>query len=685
MHAPGQRARRARRRRAPILRASLAVPNDRIPPGDDDPSAPLAWRRLPIGAEPAPDGGVHFRVWAPRRARVELLLEGGGAHPLLPEPGGYHSATIAEARPGSTYRFLLDGTERCPDPASRFQPQGPHGPSEVVDPAGFAWDDAGWTGPPLDGQVLYELHVGTFTREGTWQAATREIRWLADLGITTIELMPVATASGRFGWGYDGVDLFAPTPRYGTPDDFRAFVNEAHRAGVAVILDVVYNHLGPDGNYLGHFAEEYFSREHTTDWGLGPNFDGARREQVREFFVANAMHWVGEYHVDGLRLDATQDIRDRSHPHVLAEIRAAVRRVAGGRRTLVVGENEPQECWLLRDATGRIGGDAPVDMLWNDDWHHAAHVALTGQREAYYTDYLGSAQEFVSSARHGFLYQGQHYTWQQQRRGTSTRGIPARHFVHFLENHDQVANSARGLRLHQLTSPGRWRALTALLLLGPQTPMLFQGQEFASSAPFLYFADHQQLLAAQVRKGRADFLAQFPSASTPAMRAMLADPADPLTFERCRLDLSERERHADAVALHRDLLRLRRDDAVIAAQGARAAAVEGAVLPGSQAFALRMTGDEGDDRLLLVNLGATRRLDAAPEPLLAPPAGARWGVAWSSDDPRYGGPGTAPPEADRRMQGEDARTHGPLKEPPVWHLPGECTLLLTPVPLDTTT
>lgn len=639
-----------------------------------------SWRRLPIGAEPAPEGGVHFRVWAPRRARIELLLEGGGAHPLTAEPGGYHSALIAEARAGSRYQFLLDGAERCPDPASRFQPEGPHGPSEVVDPARYAWSDDAWAGPPLDGQVLYEMHIGTFTREGSWQAATRELRWLAELGITTIEVMPVATCPGRFGWGYDGVDLFAPTARYGTPDDFRAFVNEAHRAGLAVILDVVYNHLGPDGNYLGHFAEEYFSREHQTDWGLAPNFDGPHRGPVREFFIANAVHWIAEYHVDGLRLDATQDIRDRSRPHVLAEIRAAMRRAARGRNTLVVGENEPQECWLLRDA----GGDAPVDMLWNDDWHHTAHVALTGHREAYYTDYLGSAQEFVSSARHGFLYQGQHYTWQQKRRGTSTRGIPARHFVHFLENHDQVANSARGLRMHQLTSPGRWRALTALLLLGPQTPMLFQGEEFASSAPFLYFADHQPPLAAQVRKGRAEFLAQFPSVSTPAVREALADPADPATFERCRLDLSERERHGEAVALHRDLLRLRREDAVIAAQGSRAGGVDGAVLPGPQAFVLRMYGDEGDDRLLVVNLGATLRLHAAPEPLLAPPAGTRWALAWSSDDVRYGGPGTAHPEADRRMQGEDARTLGPLKAQPVWHLPGECTLLLTPVPLEAT-
>jgi maltooligosyltrehalose trehalohydrolase len=663
------------------------VPSDATTTESDIETTPPpgpAWRRLPVGAEPAPGGGVHFRVWAPRRARVELLLEEGGTHLLAPEDGGYHAALVAGARVGSRYRFLLDGTERCPDPASRFQPDGPHGPSEVVDPAGFPWTDDDWKGPPLDGQVLYEMHIGTFTPEGTWRAASRELAWLAELGITTLEVMPVATFPGRFGWGYDGVDLFAPTPLYGTPDDFRAFVNEAHRLGLAVILDVVYNHLGPDGNYLGHFAEEYFSREHETDWGLAPNFDGEARGPVREFFVANAVHWVSEYHLDGLRLDATQDVKDRSRPYILSAMRAAMHRAAQGRRTLVVGENEPQECWLLRATSGDIGGDAPVDMLWNDDWHHAAHVALTGQREAYYTDYLGSAQEFVSAARHGFLYQGQFYGWQQKRRGTSTAGIPARHFVHFLENHDQVANSARGLRMHQLSSPGRWRALTALLLLGPQTPMLFQGEEFASSAPFLYFADHEEPLAGQVRKGRAEFLAQFPSVSTPAVRDAIADPAAPDTFARCRLDHSERERHVDAVALHRDLLRLRRDDAVIARQGARAAGVDGAILRGDDAFVLRMHGDDGDDRLLLVNLGATLRLDAAPEPLLAPPAGMRWSLAWSSNDPRYGGPGAAHPEADRRMQGEDARTQGPLKAQPVWHLPGECALLLTPVPLERT-
>jgi maltooligosyltrehalose trehalohydrolase len=620
--------------------------------------------RLPVGAEVRPDG-VHFRVWAPRRERVEVVFEGPtGSWPLslelLPEGDGYFSGLVEGAGDGALYRFRLDGGGLFPDPASRFQPQGPHGPSRVVDAERFRWSDAGWPGVRLAGQVLYEMHVGTFTQAGTWAAAARELPALADLGVTLIEVMPVAEFAGRFGWGYDGVDLFAPSHLYGEPDDFRRFVDRAHAAGVGVILDVVYNHLGPDGNYLQEFSPGYFTGRYANDWGEAIDFDGPGAGPVRELYLANARYWVAEFHLDGLRLDATQDVHDDSAEPILAAVGGQARQAAGGRAIVLIAENERQDARLVRPlARGGHG----LDALWNDDFHHAAMVALTGRSEAYYSDYLGTPQELVSAVKHGFLYQGQRYSWQRQRRGSPGLDLPPAAFVHYLQNHDQVANSARGERCSQLASPGCLRALTALLLLGPQTPLLFQGQEFAASSPFLYFADHGPELAAAVRRGRQEFLAQFPSLTAPEMQAAIPDPADPVTFARSKLDFAERERHAGAYALHRDLLRLRRDDPVFAAQGARG--VDGAVL-GEQAFVLRFfSGNGADDRLLFVNLGRDLHLVPAPEPLLAPPAMARWQVLWSSEEPRYGGAGAPPPE----------------DEGGGWHLPGHAAVALRPGPL----
>jgi maltooligosyltrehalose trehalohydrolase len=616
-----------------------------------------AGRRLPVGAEVLPGGGVHFRVWAPRRREVEVVVEGGPAVRLDAEGGGYFSGRSAEAGPGTRYRYRLDGEGPFPDPASRFQPEGPHGPSQVIDPTTFRWTDGDWKGVGRDGQVLYELHVGTFTAEGTWEAASRQLPELTELGVTVVEMMPVAEFPGRFGWGYDGVDLFAPTHLYGTPDDLRRFVDRAHAAGVGVILDVVYNHFGPDGNYLKPFSPDYFTDRYKNEWGEAINFDGANAGPVREYFIANAGYWVEEYHFDGLRLDATQQIFDSSPRHILAEVARRVRRAAGGRATLLVAENEPQEVKLVRPAEQ---GGYGLDMLWNDDYHHTALVALTGHNEAYYTDYLGTPQEFISAAKWGYLYQGQRYQWQKKRRGTPTFGLPPAAFVNFTQNHDQVANSARGHRDHRLTSYAKYKALTALTLLMPGTPMLFQGQEFAASSPFFYFADHKPELAKLVRKGRAEFLAQFPSVATPDMQACLPGPADPTTFERCKLDLSERQRegHAEVYALHKDLLRLRREERPLQVRGA--GDLDGAVL-GPGAFVLRFFGGEGDDRLLLVNFGTDLPFNPAPEPLLAPPEGRRWEVLWSSEDPRYGGYGTAALETEES-----------------WRLPGHAAVLLRP-------
>jgi maltooligosyltrehalose trehalohydrolase len=614
-----------------------------------------AGRRYPIGAELTRDG-VAFRVWAPKRRRVAVVLDGDDEHSLQREPGGYFSTTVAEARSGTRYRFRLDDdTKLYPDPASRLQPDGPHGASQVVDPGVYAWQDQAWRGVRLTGQVLYELHVGTFTPEGTWAAAADKLPLLKDTGITLIELMPVNEFPGRFGWGYDGVNLFAPTRLYGSPDDLRRFNDAAHGLGIGVILDVVYNHLGPDGNYLACFSEEYFTDRYENEWGEAINFDGDGAEAVRAFFTANAAYWIDEFHFDGLRLDATQSMFDASEEHVIAAIVRAVRTAAPDRSVLIVGENEPQHTRLVR-APER--GGYGVDALWNDDFHHSAMVALTGRNEAYYEDHLGTPQELISAAKYGYLFQGQFYAHQGKRRGTPGLDVPPAAHITFIQNHDQVANSPAGLRVHQLTSPGRLRAMTALTLLMPGTPMLFQGQEFAASAPFLYFADHNPELSTLVREGRHQFLRQFPSIDSAEMKERLADPGAPETFEVCKLDWSEFDTNKHALALHRDLLRLRRADAVFSQQSE--GAVDGTVL-GPEAFVLRFFGRDGDDRLLFVNLGRDLTCRSIADPLVAPPENRVWQVLWSSEHPDYGGTGTSEIETKAR-----------------WRIPGHAAVVLAP-------
>jgi maltooligosyltrehalose trehalohydrolase len=622
-------------------------------------------RRLPIGAEVLPQGGVHFRVWARCCSQVSVILEAGGKTGaagqtimLMPERDGYFSGLVASAGAGMLYHYRLEeGANVYPDPASRFQPHGPHGASQIIDPHAFRWTDSTWPGVALEGQVFYEMHLGTFTQEGTWNAASRELPELAKAGMTVIELMPIADFAGRYGWGYDGVDLFAPSHLYGTPDDCRRFVDHAHALGLGVILDVVYNHVGPDGNFLAKFSPDYFTERYSTDWGPAVNFDGEYSGPVREFFLANAGYWIDEFHFDGLRLDATQEIYDQSAEHILAAIAQQVRQSARGRATILVAENEPQQTKLVRSpAQGGYG----LDALWNDDFHHSATVALTSHNEAYYGDYHGTPQEFISALKWGYLYQGQWYTWQKQRRGTPTFGLKPATFVTYLQNHDQIANSGTGLRCHQLTSPGRYRAMTALMLLGPGTPMVFQGQEFAASSPFFYFADHNAELAPLVRRGRAEFLSQFPSLACPAIQSRLPNPGDPRTFEQSKLDFSERQQHAETYTLHRDLLKLRRQDRVLGSQ--RPGGMDGAVL-GLHAFVLRFFADDGQDRLVVVNLGCDLHLDPAPEPLLAPPEHMCWKTVWSSENPCYGGSGTPALETQTN-----------------WHIPGEAAVVLTPTP-----
>ena len=599
--------------------------------------------------------GAHFRVWAPKRSRVDVaFMRASNAPsafvPLKKEDNGYFSGWVDQAQAGSLYQFRLDGGGSFPDPASHFQPHGPHGPSQVVDHRSFRWTDARWPGVSIHGQVIYELHIGTFTPEGTYRSAQQKLMQLKDLGVSVIEMMPVACFPGKFGWGYDGVNLFAPYNEYGSPDDLRSFINYAHEIGLGVILDVVYNHLGPDGNYLPQYSDDYFHSSHKTEWGDGINFDGPNSEPVREFFLSNSEYWIREYHFDGLRLDATQSIFDDSIEHVLAALARRTRAAAGDRQIILVAENEAQESRLAKP---RESGGYGLDALWNDDFHHSAMAALTGCRAAYYTDYAGAPQEFVSAIKYGYLYQGQFYSWQKKRRGEPTLGMEPSAFITFIENHDQVSNSGYGKRLHQLTSPGRYRALTALTLLAPGTPMLFQGQEFASSKPFVYFADHNPDLAKLVHSGRTDFLAQFPALGTEEMRARVPNPASRETLEICKLDWSEWERNSAAVALHRDLLQLRKTDPAFRLQ--LYGKVDGAVLE-AQAFVLRYFVEAGQDRLLIVNLGADLHLVHVPEPLLAPRVGKLWQIIWSSENPAYGGSGFVNPDREDgwHIRGESA-------------------------------
>jgi len=583
-----------------------------------------------------------------------VCLQNGTELALSREASGYFSGHVAGAAAGARYRFRLDDESTTfPDPASRFQPEGPHGSSEIVDPTTFAWEDDDWPGLSLTGQVLYEMHIGTFTPEGTWLSAAKALERLKDLGITAIEMMPVAEFPGGFGWGYDGVDLFAPSHLYGTPDDLRRFVARAHALGLGVILDVVYNHFGPDGCYLKSFAPDYFTQKYKTEWGDAVNFDGENAAGAREFMIANAQYWIAEFHFDGLRLDATQTIHDSSNPHILACISEAAREAAGERKILMVAENEEQHAALARSPAA---GGCGIDALWNDDFHHSALVAMTGHNAAYYSDYAGSPQEFISAAKYGYLFQGQYYAWQDQKRGLPAFDLDPAQFIVFLENHDQVANSAAGLRLHQLTSPGLMRAFTALMLLLPGTPMLFQGQEFQSSKPFLYFADHRGKLGQAVTEGRRKFLAQFPHLTSAEWKP--ASPSDPQSFEDCKLDWREFASHLPAVALHRDLLALRRSDPVFRTQKTRA--IDGAVL-GPEAFLLRFFGDEGDDRLLFINYGRDLNYASIAEPLLSPPADRSWQILWSSEAVAYGGSGIAPFETGDGL-----------------HIPGHAALVLSP-------
>jgi maltooligosyltrehalose trehalohydrolase len=485
---------------------------------------------LPFGAR-VHDGTVSFHLWAPAAARAEVLLHGAGGAPQAlaaqQSAEGWWACEGLQARPGALYQWRIDGELAVPDPASRFNPEGPHGPSMVVDPRAFEWADDGWTGRPWHDTVLYELHVGTFTAEGTFEAAARRLPELADLGITAVELMPVASFGGRFGWGYDGVLPYAPHAAYGTPDDLKRLVQEAHRLGLMVFLDVVYNHFGPDGNYLHAYAPAFFSKTVESPWGKAINFDGEDSRPVRDFFIQNAVYWVREYRFDGLRLDAVHAISDRSERHVLDELSATVRAATAGRHVHLVLENEHNGYAHLapEPLPGRF------DAQWNDDFHHALHVALTGETQGYYHDYGAEPLDLLArSLAHGMVFEGSVRRpggAREEVRFTPPQVLTT--LVNFAHNHDQVGNRAQGERLSQLVPPGAAPLATLLALLTPAIPLLFQGEEAGTGQPFLYFADWDGELRDAVREGRKREFGHRGGSELP-------DPCSESTFAASRPD-----------------------------------------------------------------------------------------------------------------------------------------------------
>jgi maltooligosyltrehalose trehalohydrolase len=591
-----------------------------------------------LGATVMVGGGVRFRVWAPAAERVDVELytpAGTVHHPLEQvEEDGEFAGTVAEAGAGARYRFRLNGGAAYPDPCSRYQPEGPHGPSEVVDPAGFTWTDGAWPGLTMDGLVIYECHTGAMTPEGTFDALIERLPDLRALGVTAIELMPVAEFPGVRGWGYDGVNLFAPHHAYGGPKGLRRLVDSAHTVGIGVILDVVYNHLGPDGNYLRPFSADYFTDEFHTPWGEALNYGGRNSQRVREWVITNAWRWVREFHIDGLRLDAVHAIHDRSDWHILADIAARTRAAAHPRSVVVIAEDERNDVRLIRHP----GDDGyGLDAVWADDFHHAVHVQVTGEREGYYEDFEGTAQEIALAVQDGFVYQGQHSGRRGRPRGTRVTDEPASAFVFCIQNHDQVGNRAFGGRLNTLVDPAAFRAASSLLLLVPETPLLFMGQEFSASSPFLFFTDHNPELGRLVTEGRRNEFAGFTAFSEPALREQIPDPQAESTFLRSKLDWSERERNAGTLRLYTDLLALRQGDPVLSI-GDRARLHTAAPTP--SVVALHRWSDAGH-RLVLVNFGGSAEIVLAG--VLS--NGFRddgWYVAWHSNQVDYDGSGEVP-------------------------------------------
>ena len=567
---------------------------------------------MPFGAGCRDDGTVRFRLWAPNVSSASLRLIGFPEReiPMAKVDEGWLEVITQHANPGTRYQFVIEGQQAVPDPASRFQPSGVHGPSEVIDPRGYEWCDESWQGGPWEEAVIYELHVGTFTQEGTYASAEQKLDYLAHLGVTAVELMPISSFPGERNWGYDGVLPYAPTSNYGSPNDLKHFIDAAHARRLMVFLDVVYNHFGPEGNYLWLYAPQFFTDRHHTPWGQAINFDDPGSRTVRDYFIHNALYWLEEYHFDGLRLDAVHAIKDDSRPDILTELAETVHsRFADGRIVHLVLENDNNAVRYLRHgelANGVIGEPILYDAQWNDDIHHALHILLTEEKTAHFSDYADNpAAHLGRCLAEGFGYQGEPSQFRRgQLRGEQSRDLPATSFVTFLQNHDQVGNRARGERIAELADHAALRAATAILLLAPSPPLLFMGEEFAAATPFLFFCDFGPDLAAKVSAGRRAEFPQF--ASELSGEAEIPDPNREETFLRSKLDWAsvDESNHRNWLQFYRDLLSCRRNEIVPRINSIAAGKAQYAV-PSPWAVTVRWPFVRGGALVLLANLGAT--------------------------------------------------------------------------------
>lgn len=583
-----------------------------------------------LGATSLGDGRCSFLLWAPKAERVEVRIVAPAERVVPMERGdrGYHRALVDGIEPGALYLYRLDGRLDRPDPASRHQPQGVHGPSRVVDPR-FGWGDGSWTGMALRDFILYELHVGTFSAEGTLEGVTRHLDELVDLGITALELMPVAQFPGERNWGYDGVYPFAVQHSYGGPEGLKRLVDACHRREIAVALDVVYNHLGPEGNYLGDFAP-YFSDAHRTPWGAALNVDGPWSDEVRRYFIENALHWVREYHIDAFRLDAVHGIFDQSARPFLEELAEAVRGESrrAGRPVHLIAESNLNDPRFARSAEeGGVG----LDALWNDGFHHALHALLTGEREAYYADF-GRFDQLQKAFREGFVFTGDYSVYRRRRYGRSSRSLPTERLVVYAQNHDQVGNRAPGDRLSALVGFEALKLAAGAVLLSPYTPLLFMGEEWGETAPFAYFIDHSDpALVEATRKGRLEEFAHL------RQERRIPDPADESTFRRAKLDRTARDsgRRAAMLGFYRELIRARKDLAARGCLGRTSFAVAG--YEEEQAMFVRYWSDRNDAAAIL-------HFGRRPASIVLPVPEGRWSKRLDSAETRWDGPGSRLPD-----------------------------------------
>lgn len=580
---------------------------------------------LTLGAFPLKCGGVMFRAWAPRAKTLAVVLcsEDGGTFPMDRAADGVYSVLVPEAQEGSDYFLLIDGRNQRPDPAARQQPYGVHGPSRVVMPAEFPWTDTTWPGVPLQEFVLYELHVGTFTPAGTFDAAIAKLPALRELGITAVEIMPVAAFPGERNWGYDGVALFAVQDSYGGPRGLQRFVDACHYHGMACVLDVVYNHLGPEGNYLAEFAP-FFTDRYKTPWGNAINFDGPHSDGVRQFFIENALHWLRDYHIDALRLDAIHSIFDFSARHILEELQAVFSAAAAqlGRKAYLIAESDLNDARVLKP---RALGGYGLDAQWSDDFHHALHTAVVTDAHGYFADFRGLT-DLTKALSQGFVYQGQYSSYRQRRHGNASADVPGWQLVVCTQNHDQVANGSNGCRLSTLVSFEQQKLLACVLLLAPNLPLLFMGQEFGALTPFHYFVSHSDAqLVEGVRNGRRAEFAAFHTASE------FPDPQASATFLACKLDWSAARSspHAELWTLHRDLLALRREHACLSngRQDLTLAHTDAA----ERCLIVERHDPSGDYSVALFNFSDTKLRIRLPR------STGRLRLAIHSNEPRYGG------------------------------------------------